>query len=111
MHFIPHLEKDIRRHWSGLADNPTSQVLLQGQAKVKGRLALNSSAAPVMPKLKQITKSTFIFNRMFGLRGIKFIDVLTRNDLNSFLWVWCLDKDDSDPDPSQLFLSHWGLLS
>lgn len=79
MHFIPHLEKDIRRHWSGLADNPTSQVLLQGQAKVKSRLALNSSAAPVMAKLKQITKSTFCH--------FKSHVRLERNQVH-----WCFDK-------------------
>lgn len=41
MHFIPHLEKDIRRHWRGLAHNTTSTVLLQSQANVKGPFALN----------------------------------------------------------------------
>lgn len=60
MHFIPHLEKDIRRHWSGLAHNPTSHGLLQSQAGVKGQLALNPSAQPVMAKIQTYHRVFFL---------------------------------------------------
>lgn len=96
MHFIPHLEKDIRRHWSGLAHNSTSQVLLQGQRSACSWLVCRTCGGSTGTLLNLLST---ILSCMFTWRGFKFIDVLTRNELNSSLWVWSPDEDDSDPDP------------
>lgn len=41
---VPHLEKDIRRHWSGLAHNPTLPRCIGGHSKVTPRSEVNSGA-------------------------------------------------------------------
>lgn len=84
------------------------------QVKLRSKVSSISTSLMHLPWQKwnrPLNLLPAIWNCMLGLRGLKFIDFLTRNEPNSSLWVWSLDRDDSNGDPCQPFLSHWGVLS